>query len=163
MASRKPRNKRKPRSQQDEIKQQMGRTIKFPIEMEGWYVERYETNDEHGDQVRRHGKIESFTAHTPEQMRGFGSKMKVFAGNTSLYNVMITTIQSDGTEKSIVYPRQVPKAVEDVTKTTDERWRDKVQKELHHAKVETQGIGDFDKKPDFEDVIDLMDEEEEDE
>ena len=161
MASRKPSNPRKPRSQQDVIKQQMGRTIKFPVELEGWYVERYETNDPHGDQVRRYGKIESFTAADPIQMRNFGNKMKVIAGNTSLYNVMITTVQSDGTEKSIVYPRKVPKAIEDVTKTTDEIWRGKVKKELHEAKVETQGIGDFDKKPDFEDVIDLMDEEEE--
>lgn len=138
-------------------RQMKEKQLPLPIELESFYVERYST-DKYGDQVRVAGHIESFTAHTPEQVREFGNKMKTLAANNTLFNVMIRVANRDDIPPR-VYARKPPPHIRDhrqLTKTTDERWRDSVQHDVTQAKRASQGVGDFDRKPDAEDYIAQM-------
>ena len=157
-----PRKKNKTSEMRKEFNRQIEeKTAKFPWFMEGFYVERFDS-DKYGDEVRIAGKIESYTANTPEAVREFGNRMKLIAVNTKLFNVMITMTDGNGRQNSRVLPRNPPAHIQNkqqLQMTTDERMREKVQQTLYRAKQETLGTGDFDKKPDVEHVIDdLLDE-----
>ena len=159
-----PRKKNKTFEMRKEFNRQMEeKTARFPWELTGFYVERYDS-DKYGDEVRIAGKIESFTANTPEAVREFGNRMKLIAANSKLFNVMITMIDGNGRQNSRVLPQNPPAHIQNkqqLQMTTDERWRAKIQKDLYKAKQESLGVGDFDKKPDVEHVIDdLIDDDE---
>ena len=144
------------RTVEEEIKRQMrARKLKWPISLEAWKVARYD-DPEFGAQVTCVDLIEAYTAHTPEQVREWGNKIKVIAANEQHHNVAVfdwTNLNEEGEPRVVAYPRKVPKHLEYVTKTTDQRIREKVQKQLHDAKVASQGVGDFDKKPDLNDYL----------
>ena len=159
-----PRKKNKTSEMRKEFNRQIEeKTARFPWFMEAFYVERFDS-DKYGDEVRIAGKIESYTANTPESVRDFGNRMKLIAANSKLFNVMITMIDGNGRQNSRVLPRNPPAHIQNkqqLQMTTDERWREKVQKTLYKAKQENLGTGDFDKKPDVEHVIDeLIDDDE---
>ena len=142
-------------AQRAEFNRQMElKEAKFPWDLEAFYVETYET-DKHGLQVREAGLIESITAHTPEQVRNFGNRMKLIAANNRIFNVMIRVANRDDIPPR-VYMRRPPPHItnrDELFKTTDERWRDKVHHDVTQAKRASQGEGDFDRKPDAEDFI----------
>ena len=144
-------------SQREEFKRQMEeKKLSFPIEVEAYYVERIES-DKHGDTVRpySHLPFQSNVAHTPEELRKYGNMAKEEAANCNYFNVMVVCTQANGETKSLVYPRKVPKGIEDVTKTTDERMVEKVTRQLKAEQDATRGVNDFTPdKTEFEDFID---------
>ena len=139
--------------------------LQWPANLVAYRVELFET-DEFGWQVSIHSVVEEKTAHTPEEVREWGNTIKVIAANEKDYNIAVfnwSQIDEYGDPKVIVYPRKVPKSIQDVTKLTNQRARERIQRHLHDVKVATQGVGDFDKKPDVEHFIEdlIRDEEEE--
>ena len=141
------------------------KTLKFPVLCEAFYVIVKES-DERGYHNEIFGKFESKTVHSKEEMNAFGNRAKTEAANCDYFNVMIVTVDADGNAKSIVYPRKVPKHIENVTdlkKTSDERMEDLVDTALRKMEAQNKGAGDFDKKPDAEHVMEHISKEDEDE
>lgn len=138
-----------------QIKEVKKATVAFPCEVEAWRVNRVESHDKFGDTVELDRLLGSTTVHTAEEMREFGNRWKKHAANITMYNVAIRVIDADQKAKMVVYPRKAFN-LDDVTKTTAERDREKVQRTLLQQKQETQGIGDFDKTPDIEHIMDEL-------